>query len=58
MLDSKEPKGNLREFLMGENRYTALRVVSPDKAEEMYQKAEEDAKERYLIYKKLSEDFV
>lgn len=58
VLDSKEPKGNFREFLMGENRYTALRVVAPDQAEEMYQKAEADARERYQIYKKLSEDFV
>ncbi len=57
-LDSKEPKGGLREFLMGENRYTALQVVSPERAEEMYQKAEEDALERYRTYRKLAEDFV
>lgn len=56
MLDSKEPTADLKEFLMGENRYTALKVVSPEKADEMYEKAQEDAKERYLIYKKMSED--
>ena len=54
-LDSKEPTGNLREFLLGENRYRALSLVSPDHAEQMYQITEEDAKERYEIYKHLAE---
>ena len=54
-LDSKEPTGDLREFLLGENRYRALRLVSPDHAEQMYQITEEDARERYEIYKHLAE---
>ena len=54
-LDSKEPTGDLREFLLGENRYRALSLVSPDHAEQMYQITEEDARERYEIYKHLAE---
>ncbi len=56
VLDSKEPTGNFRDFLMGEVRYTSLKKLFPERAEELYTKAEEDAKLRYETYKRLAQD--
>ncbi|MDU6294900.1 pyruvate:ferredoxin (flavodoxin) oxidoreductase [Clostridium celatum] len=55
-LDSKEPKANFKDFLMGEVRYAALAKVFPELAEELFAKTEQDAKERYEKYKKLAEN--
>ncbi|WP_287924488.1 thiamine pyrophosphate-dependent enzyme, partial [Kosmotoga pacifica] len=55
ILDSKEPKASFREFLMGEVRYTSLLNTFPEIAEELFAKAEAEAKERYETYKKLAE---
>lgn len=55
-LDSREPNSNLKEFLMGEVRYASLAKAFPEIAEELFAKTEEDAKERYERYKKLSQD--
>src|SRR5699024_8657130 len=49
VLDSKEPKESLKEFLLGEVRYSQLQRTFPELAEELYEKAEKDAKERYEI---------
>jgi pyruvate-ferredoxin/flavodoxin oxidoreductase len=54
ILDSKEPAGDFREFLMGEVRYSSLTRTFPDTAEELFKKAEEDMKERYEIYKQMA----
>jgi len=54
ILDSKEPTRNLREFLLGEVRFAALLNTFPEQAEELLKAAEEDAKRRYLTYKRLS----
>ncbi|MFC1821711.1 pyruvate:ferredoxin (flavodoxin) oxidoreductase [Thermodesulfobacteriota bacterium] len=54
MLDSKEPAGDFREFLMGEVRYSSLTRTFPDKAENLFQQAEEDMKDRFEIYKRLA----
>lgn len=54
MLDSKEPTGNFRNFLMGQVRYHSLVRTFPDEAEELFTKAEEYAKERYKMYKNLA----
>jgi pyruvate-ferredoxin/flavodoxin oxidoreductase len=54
-LDSKEPKASFREFLNGQVRYTSLVKAFPKEAEELFAKAEEDAKERYNNYKKKAE---
>ena len=51
ILDSKEPTGNFREFLMGEVRYSALTRTFPEHAEVLFQKAEADMRERYAAYK-------
>lgn len=55
VLDSKEPTGNFKEFLLGEVRFASLKKVFPDKADELYAKTEKDAKERLAGYKKLAE---
>ena len=54
-LDSKAPTASLREFLMGEVRYSSLAKAFPEIADELFEKTEEDAKERYERYKSLSE---
>ncbi len=54
-LDSKEPKRDFREFLMGQVRYTSLLSEFPEEAEKLFKKAEEDAKERYESYRKLAQ---
>jgi pyruvate-ferredoxin/flavodoxin oxidoreductase len=53
-LDSKEPTGNFRDFLMGEVRYSSLVKTFPAKAEELLKVAEADSKIRYQSYKKLA----
>ncbi len=55
VLDSKEPAGDFREFLMGEVRYSSLTRTFPDKAEALFKQAEEDMKERYETYKHMAE---
>lgn len=55
ILDSKEPKDSFKDFIMGEVRYSQNKNTFPELAEELYKKAEKDAKERYQLYKKLSE---
>jgi pyruvate-ferredoxin/flavodoxin oxidoreductase len=54
ILDSKDPKRPFREFLMGQVRYTSLLSEFPDVAEQLFEKAEADAAERYESYKKLA----
>lgn len=53
-LDSKEPTGNFRDFLMGEVRYATLKKQFPEAAEALFEKTEKDAKERLENYKKLA----
>ena len=54
-LDSKAPTGSFRDFIMGQVRYTAIFKQYPQQAEEMFQMAEKQAKERYMAYKRLAE---
>ncbi|MGC8765539.1 MAG: pyruvate:ferredoxin (flavodoxin) oxidoreductase [Brevinematia bacterium] len=53
-LDSKEPTGNFREFLLGEVRFASLMKTFSQTAEELFKAAEEDAKRRYATYKRLA----
>jgi len=55
ILDSKEPKGNFREFLMGEVRYSSLTRTFPDNAERLFEVAEQENRERYELYKRMAE---
>ena len=50
-LDSKEPTGNFREFIMNEVRYSSLTRTFPDVAEGLFEKTEATAKERLANYK-------
>jgi len=54
ILDSKEPTGNFREFLMGQVRFSSLMKASPELAEELFEQAEKYAKEKYEIYKQMA----
>ncbi len=54
-LDCKPPSVPLRTFLEGENRFLRLKKQSPDFAEELFELAEKESRERYAFYKKLSE---
>ncbi len=55
VLDSKEPKIPVVDFLKGEKRYTALKQTFPEKVDDFWKKFEETSKNRYQFYKKLSE---
>ena len=54
-LDSKPPKSDYKEFLMGEVRYSSLKLGFPDIADKLFDQAAEEAKERYEAYKALAE---
>ncbi len=54
ILDSKEPEGDLKEFLMGEVRYSSLTRTFPENAKRLFQQAEDDVKERYETYKRMA----
>jgi pyruvate-ferredoxin/flavodoxin oxidoreductase len=54
ILDSKEPTMELKKFLMGEVRYSALQKQFPEMAEALFAKTEKDAKEKLGIYKRLA----
>ena len=55
VLDSKEPTGDLKEFLMGEVRYASLQRTFPDAAEALVKAAADNSRKRYLRYKALSD---
>ncbi|RJR32077.1 MAG: pyruvate:ferredoxin (flavodoxin) oxidoreductase [Desulfobacteraceae bacterium] len=54
ILESKEPSGDFKEFLKGEVRYSSLAITFPEKAEELFKKAEADMKDRFETYKRLA----
>ncbi len=56
ILDSKEPTGNFRDFLLSEVRYSSLQRTFPEVAEELFAASENDAKERLESYKKMARD--
>ncbi len=46
-LDSKEPSTEYRDFIMNEVRYNQLYRANPERAEQLFAKAERDAKAKY-----------
>ena len=54
-LDSKEPQGSFRDFIMDQVRYSAIAKQFPEQAEELFQMAEEHARQKYADLKKLAE---
>ena len=55
ILDSKEPQGSFRDFIMDQVRYAAIAKQYPEQAEELFQMAEEHAKQKYADLKRLAE---
>ena len=55
MLDSKAPTASYRDFIMGEVRYNALSRAFPERAEKLFEKAEEYAEKKYEHLTKLAE---
>ena len=51
-LDSKEPTGDYQAFINGEARYTRLAQQFPERAEALFEKAEQTAKAKYERLKK------
>ncbi|WP_427112080.1 pyruvate:ferredoxin (flavodoxin) oxidoreductase [Megasphaera sueciensis] len=54
-LDSKAPHENFRDFLMSEVRFSSLLKTFPETAEALFEKTEQDAKERYESYVRMQE---
>ena len=54
-LDSKAPTESYQDFIRGEIRYTSLVLKNPARAEELFQKAEANAKEKYEYLLRLQE---
>ena len=54
-MDSKAPTGSYKDFIMNEARYSSLTRSFPERAEELFNKAEETAIARYNHLVKLGE---
>ena len=54
-LDSKEPAGDYQEFIRSEIRYKTLQKQFPEMAETLFTAAEQEAKERYAFYKRMTD---
>ncbi|MCH5278267.1 MAG: pyruvate:ferredoxin (flavodoxin) oxidoreductase [Christensenellaceae bacterium] len=54
-LDSKPATADYREFIMGEGRYAALKQQFPEVAANLFERAEQEAKDKYEYYKKLND---
>ncbi len=54
-LDSKTPTRPLQDFLLGENRFAALKKSNPELFDELTKRLEKQNERLYSIYKKLSE---
>ena len=55
-LDSKEPTGDYKTFLLGETRYASLMKARPELAEQLFEKTEKDSKLRLENYKNLAKN--
>ena len=56
-LDSRPPKGNFRDYLLGEVRFSSLLKLFPDKAEKLFEKTESDARERRENYVRMQKSY-
>ena len=55
ILDSREPKEDMKNYMYNENRFRSLRSLNPDAAETYLKRAQEDALSRYKHYKYLAD---
>jgi pyruvate-ferredoxin/flavodoxin oxidoreductase len=56
VIDSKDPTGSFREFIMEQVRYSSLASEFPETAEDLFVLAEKNSKERLEGYKKMARD--
>ncbi len=56
VMDSKEPTGNVKDFMLGENRYLMLQKGYPAIAEQLFDKAEKDLAARYAAYQRMAKE--
>lgn len=54
VLESKEPNGQIQEFLSGENRYAQLEKSAPEESKRLREGIEKEYMERYAYYKELA----
>lgn len=55
ILDSKEPKIDIEDYMYGEIRFRALKQTNPERAIMYLEQARKDAVKRYKMYRQLSE---
>jgi pyruvate-ferredoxin/flavodoxin oxidoreductase len=55
ILDQKPPTESFRDFIMDQTRYASLAKEFPDDAERLFERTEEDAKERFASYQRLAQ---
>jgi len=58
ILDSKQPDGNLKEFLAGEVRYASLQKVFPEEAQTLHTRLEKEVSDRFQILRRLADPTV
>ena len=54
-LDSKKPSLDVKEFLLGETRFSSLMRSFPDEAEKLHTQLAKELEERYAKYEKMAE---
>ncbi len=53
-LDSKAPTGDFQAFLKGETRYASLERTFPDRAQDLYARAQSEAEKKYEHFEQLT----
>ncbi len=54
ILDSKEPTESFRDYILNQVRFSSLEKAYPETAEELFEQAENQAKEKYVIYRQMA----
>ncbi|MDR2721545.1 MAG: pyruvate:ferredoxin (flavodoxin) oxidoreductase [Coriobacteriaceae bacterium] len=55
-LDQKEPTESFRDYIMNQNRYSALVGEFPEEAERLFVNTEKNAQDRLAVYQKMARD--
>ena len=55
ILESKDPTYSFQDFIMSEVRYATLKKQFPENAEKLFGQAEQEAKSRHEMYKRLAQ---
>ena len=57
LMDSKAPTANYQDFVRSEVRYSALIRQNPERADELFARAEKDAKDKYTFLSRYAQLF-